>query len=146
MIDSTIYTNGRGEVTAQNINLAMHGIVDATEEGLAEVEKKIGESGSASNGPLTVWINEIFGFAASDEMKAKNAEAYNAIVSKEAVSLMGRLEKAEDDITICGSCNLDYWAFINEEGGAEVALSLIVEGDYMNCLLFYDGTLEVLSE
>lgn len=41
MIDSTIYTNGRGEVTAQNINLAMHGMVDATEEGLAEMEKSV---------------------------------------------------------------------------------------------------------
>lgn len=37
MIDSTIYTNGRGEVTAQNINLAMHGMVDATEEKFGEV-------------------------------------------------------------------------------------------------------------
>ena len=38
MIDSTIYTNGRGEVTAQNINLAMHGMVDATEEKFDEVD------------------------------------------------------------------------------------------------------------
>lgn len=38
MIDSTIYTNGRGEVTAQNINLAMHGMVDATEEKFNEVD------------------------------------------------------------------------------------------------------------
>jgi hypothetical protein len=37
MIDSTIYTNGRGEVTAQNVNLAMHGMVDATEEKFDEV-------------------------------------------------------------------------------------------------------------
>lgn len=41
MIDSTIYTNGRGEVTAQNINLAMHGMVDATEEGLDEMGKSV---------------------------------------------------------------------------------------------------------
>lgn len=38
MIDSTIYTNGRGEVTAQNINLAMHGMMDATEEKFDEVD------------------------------------------------------------------------------------------------------------
>lgn len=48
MIDSTIYTNGRGEVTAQNINLAMHGMVDATEEGLAEMEKSV----EATNGKI----------------------------------------------------------------------------------------------
>lgn len=41
MIDSTIYTNGRGDVTAQNINLAMHGMVDATEEGLDEMGKSV---------------------------------------------------------------------------------------------------------
>lgn len=50
MIDSTIYTNGRGEVTAHNVNLAMHGMVDATEEkfdevgeGLKQTEVKITE-------------------------------------------------------------------------------------------------------
>lgn len=50
MIDSTIYSNGRGEVTAQNVNLAMHGMIDATESavgsagsGLAEINKKIDE-------------------------------------------------------------------------------------------------------
>ena len=37
MIDSTIYTNGRGEVTAQNVNLAMHGIIGATEKGFNAV-------------------------------------------------------------------------------------------------------------
>lgn len=41
MIDSTIYTNGRGEVTAQNINLAMHGMVDATEEKFGEVDGEL---------------------------------------------------------------------------------------------------------
>lgn len=41
MIDSTIYTNGRGEVTAQNINLAMHGMVDATEEQVVRVDEGI---------------------------------------------------------------------------------------------------------
>lgn len=41
MIDSTIYTNGRGEVTAQNINLAMHGMVDATEEKFDEVDGEL---------------------------------------------------------------------------------------------------------
>lgn len=41
MIDSTIYTNGRGEVTAQNINLAMHGMVDATEEQLVRIDEGI---------------------------------------------------------------------------------------------------------
>lgn len=41
MIDSTIYTNGRGEVTAQNVNLAMHGIVDAAKDEVAEVSEDV---------------------------------------------------------------------------------------------------------
>lgn len=41
MIDSTIYTNGRGEVTAQNVNLAMHGMVDATEDKFGEVDGEL---------------------------------------------------------------------------------------------------------
>lgn len=41
MIDSTIYTNGRGEVTAQNVNLAMHGMLDAVEGKFEEVDGEI---------------------------------------------------------------------------------------------------------
>jgi hypothetical protein len=41
MIDSTVYKNGRGEVTAQDINLAMHGIVDAVEYNIDRVEDKV---------------------------------------------------------------------------------------------------------
>lgn len=41
MIDSTIYTNGRGEVTAQNVNLAMHGMLDAVEGKFEEVDEEM---------------------------------------------------------------------------------------------------------
>ena len=41
MIDSTVYTNGRGEVTAQNVNLAMHGILDAAEGKFTEVDNEM---------------------------------------------------------------------------------------------------------
>lgn len=50
MIDSTIYTNGRGEVTAQNVNLAMHGIVDATEGGLADMKDTVEETNTKIDG------------------------------------------------------------------------------------------------
>lgn len=40
MIDSTIYTNGRGEVTAQNVNLAMHGIIGAANDQFQLVDKE----------------------------------------------------------------------------------------------------------
>lgn len=57
MIDSTVYTNGRSEVTAQNVNLAMHGIVDATEEKIGEVEGNISEITTDIN-DLKVQIEE----------------------------------------------------------------------------------------
>jgi hypothetical protein len=90
MIDSTIYTNGRGEVTAQNINLAMHGMVDATEEKFSEVgdavkavEDKVTaleENGTAApSGPLRVWINE----GLTDKQKSENAAAHAAIKNGE---------------------------------------------------------------
>ena len=41
MIDATIYENGNGEITAQNVNLAMQGIVSAAEDGLAETNKNV---------------------------------------------------------------------------------------------------------
>lgn len=44
MIDSTIYTNGRGEVTAQNVNLAMRGVINVTEEAFDEVNKSVADS------------------------------------------------------------------------------------------------------
>lgn len=48
MIDATIYGNGNGEITAQNVNLAMHGIVDAAKvvnTKIENLERKIEEGG-----------------------------------------------------------------------------------------------------
>ena len=70
MIDSTIYTNGRGEVTAQNVNLAMHGIIDAVEDQvdqmrdavdktngkIAELDSKIEEASAGGAGGLNIKI------------------------------------------------------------------------------------------
>lgn len=57
MLDATIYSNGNGEITAQNVNLAMHGIVDATEEKIGEVEGNISEITTDIN-DLKVQIEE----------------------------------------------------------------------------------------
>jgi hypothetical protein len=50
MIDSTVYTNGNGEVTAQNINLAMHGMVDATEGELVDMKDTVVETNTKIDG------------------------------------------------------------------------------------------------
>lgn len=41
MLDATIYGNGNGEITAQNVNLAMHSIVDAAENAMVGVNENI---------------------------------------------------------------------------------------------------------
>lgn len=43
MIDATIYENGNGEITAQNVNLAMHGMLDAVETEVEAVKDKVAE-------------------------------------------------------------------------------------------------------
>ncbi len=89
MIDSTVYTNGNGEVTAQNINLAFHGVVEATADKIEEVETEInqlgekvaeiGENGVGGGGALRVWINEMVGGENNSEQVAENAETFRAM-------------------------------------------------------------------
>ena len=59
MLDATIYSNGNGEITAQNVNLAMHGIVDATEEKISELNESFAE--------VDTKIDEVY--ATIDEVK-----------------------------------------------------------------------------
>ena len=58
MIDATIYENGNGEITAQNVNLAMHGMLDAVETEVEAVKDKVAEiEKSAGSGVLRVWYS-----------------------------------------------------------------------------------------
>ena len=104
MIDATVYPNGNGEVTAQNINLAMQGIVDATEEKIAEVEEmvaEIGENGVGGSGALKVWYwNEEEGIIPTEEQIAENMATYNEIVKGEPVSVVLCSEGSVDGMTI----------------------------------------------
>ena len=103
MIDSTIYENGKGEVTAQNVNLAMHGIVDAAEEAISTLDGKLNTETSnrealeervtaiEENGvgggsqPIVVYCGlleeteEGKVHSLTTEEKAHNAEAFKAI-------------------------------------------------------------------
>ena len=77
MIDSTIYTNGRGEVTAQNVNLAMQAIVEATEGKIVSLE----ENGLSSSGALKVWLwDEEVGIVPTEEQIAENIATYNKLL------------------------------------------------------------------
>lgn len=157
MIDSTIYTNGRGEVTAQNVNLAMHGMVDATEEKFGEVndavkavEDKVSaleESGTGGGGPLRVWVNE--GDAILDDDKiSENVATYNSIAEGTSGSVVFMAEYMEDD----GSVSRGSYAVTVYEtfpGGVSLAHgSRIYTGDgvedvFINAVLYPDGTTEI---
>lgn len=85
MIDATIYENGNGEITAQNVNLAMHGMLDAVEteveavktdveavkDKVAEIEK------SAGSGVLRVWYSPVVEL--TEKQINDNKASYNEI-------------------------------------------------------------------
>lgn len=97
MIDSTVYPNGNGEITAQNINLALHGVVDATADKIEEVETEInqlgekvaeiGENGTGGSGALRVWMQGLIGEQPTESQLADNVRAYNALMNRDAYSV-----------------------------------------------------------
>lgn len=142
MIDSTIYENGKGEITAQNINLAMQGIVDATEEKIAEVEEmvaEIGENGTGGSGPLRVWMNE----ENTPEQIAVNVETYNALMqdaSKSAILMYtdGTTTQSYNPvatITVNEPTPMVQFGVITGMIGGEVA--------FASCFLFADGSVTI---
>ena len=111
MIDSTVYENGNGEVTAKNLNLAMHGVVDATEEALrksseaideafggledtvvryTEAVNEIIENGTGGGaGALRWWLaDESFGIVNTPEQTQENIATYNKLVEDKYASVM----------------------------------------------------------
>lgn len=107
MIDSTIYTNGRGEVTAQNVNLAMHGILDAVEGKFEEVENKVAaleENGTdGGSGALKVWIPIEIHTELTPEQIAENVATYNEIVKGEPVSVILCQGGSVNGMTVIGT-------------------------------------------
>lgn len=161
MIDSTIYTNGRGEVTAQNINLAMHGMVDATEDKFGEVDDAVKavedkvtaleENGTGGGGPLRVWINGGDGGENNSEMIAENAATFKAMWSEkpQQVILCDTLEL--DGYQIKGAYPVAGYYLTSEEGTNAILMTYpeVVNGeDGLELIetvvnLFEDGTVTV---
>lgn len=160
MIDSTVYTNGNGEVTAQNINLAMQGIVEAAEEKIeavetnvadvtnrvAELEQNGGSGNAGGSGPLRVWINE----ANTTEQIAENISTYNAIKDKhhENIVLCYEESNGEWEASATMPVSVEYEA-VNDDGVA--FLETIIASDPVNSSkthvmlvrLYNDGTTEI---
>ena len=155
MIDSTIYTNGKGEVTAQNINLAMHGIVEATEEKIAEVESKvaeIGENSTGGSGALRWWLSyEPFGIIATPEQTQENIATYNKLVEDKYASVILCYSVDTSSFSAYSSFPVAVQhAIIRGEVRMIMAsiMAPVEEGyqsEYFKIMPYSDGTMELIS-
>ena len=161
MIDSTIYENGRGEVTAQNVNLAMHGVVDATEEELGKVNDAvktvkdkvtaIEENGTGGgSGALRWWLaHESFGIVNTPEQTQENIATYNKLVEDKYASVILCYGMDMSSISTYTSAPVAVqYAILGGESQMMLCASIAVEEGYpMECIAvmpYPDGTMEVL--
>ena len=160
MIDSTIYTNGRGEVTAKNINLAMHGMVHATEEKFGEVndavkavEDKVTaleENGTGGgSGALKVWIPIEIHTELTPEQIAENVATYNEIVKGEPVSVVLCQGGSFNGMTSVAT--MPTTASCTDVGGNKAVILLanqFVDGEIATTLgqLYSDGSVAMTTE
>lgn len=145
MIDSTIYTNGRGEVTAQNVNLAMQAIVEATEGKIVSLE----ENGLSSSGPLRVWIYQNDMSELTQQQVDDNIATYNAIASGDTTPVLV-CAKFEDDSVVSVStyhATSDYVAYSNGQKFVTVTIC-VVDADLLVTAVIIelnaDGTMGIL--
>lgn len=152
MIDSTIYTNGRGEVTAQNVNLAMHGCVDAigmtfgkVNDAVKTVEDKVTaleENGTGGGtGALRVWINETIGTENTPEQIAENVATYNVLARRETpiIQLIAVLDEG-DLYTNVVSIPDQYSLMVSTKGNIIVEISAKLGEDSAYITLREDGS------
>lgn len=148
MIDSTIYENGRGDVTAKNLNLAFHGIVDATEtelgkvnDAVKDVEDKVTALEENGTGGDVAYVYVPFDNQLSDAQIEENKKSYVKILNGADLkfNVMGAIGNAE---------------FYRIESGA-IIFGVIVHGtakgssgariyhESLQCILSNDGTVIV---
>lgn len=151
MIDSTIYTNGRGEVTAQNINLAMNGMVDVVGDKFAEVDDAVKavedkvtaleENGTGGGGPLRVWINETIGTENTPEQIAENVATYNVLARRETPIIQLIVVLDEGDLyTHVVSIPEQYSLMVSTKGDIIVEIIAKLGGDSAYITLREDGS------
>lgn len=167
MIDSTIYPNGRGEVTAQNINLAMHGMVEASEEKIeavetnvadvtnrvAELEQNGGSGNAGGSGALKVWIEDAEnGIFLTEEQKAENVATYNVLIEGEHVPVIvcSKYEMSEEGFSISQTTtqSVSYVALKYGVSGENTEAVMFFLGDDTEngFTLYSDGTIELTEE
>ena len=135
MIDSTIYTNGRGEVTAQNINLAMQAIVEATEDKFVSLE----QNGPASSGSLRVWVP--VEAELTEEQKVENADTFAKLING-YVGLVYMIYQ-DVDVEVNTVTTFIQLAKIYALGTVDDLRVALLVSDSVEIALLPDGTVEV---
>lgn len=148
MIDSTIYTNGRGEVTAQNVNLAMHGMIGAVEDKVTELEQS---GGNGESGALRWWLaDESFGITATPEQTQENIATYNKLVEDKyaSVILCYGLETSSFNVYTSMPVCVQYIVMGGETQIRMTASMVFAEGEATDCVAILanpDGTMDFLN-
>lgn len=141
MIDSTVYPNGNGEVTAQNINLAMQGIVEAAEEKITEVENKVADIEGNGTGGNVAYVYVSIESLLSDVQIEENKKSYVKI-----------LNGADLKVNIAGAiCNAEFFRIesgsitfgVVAHGTAENSSGARICHEFLLCILSNDGTVIV---
>lgn len=161
MIDSTIYENGRGEVGAKNVNLAMHGMVDATEEELGKVndavktvEDKVTaleENGTGGgSGALRVWLYEVGINDLTQEQVNENIATYNSLLKDAAqpVVLCMSYVYSDADMSVTITQTMVGAVSVNvaESGGQIIDSQVVLGASDFNVVLSQDGMAEIIAE
>ena len=141
MIDSTIYENGRGEVTAKNMNLAFHGVVDATEDAVKAVEDKVTAIEENGTGCDVAYVYVPFENQLSDVQIEENKKSYVKILNGAdlKVNIIGSICNAEFYRIESGAITFGVIAHVTAENssGARIYHELLL------CILSNDGTVIV---
>ena len=148
MIDATVYENGNGEVTAKNLNLGMHAIVDATEEGLAEVKgdvtalgKRVDEIAENGTGGDVAYVYVPFENQLSDVQIEENKKSYVKILNGAdlKVNIIGSICNAECYRIESGAITFGVIAHVVAENSSGASFY----HEFLLCILSNDGTVIV---
>lgn len=125
MIDATIYENGNGEITAQNVNLAMHGMLDAVETEVEAVKDKVAEieeNGVGGDGSEVANVYLPTYADLTDDELAKNRDAFEKMKNGAPVQFV----ISQDGLYVYYNLVYLYMYFVEDD-----TIVFIVEHDEM---------------
>lgn len=152
MLDATIYANGRSELGAKNVNLAMHGILDAAEGKFTEVDEemkqndvkiteikqdivKLGESGL---GGLTLkypllFLQEVVGVQDQADL------TFDREIAQEIIAELPALATAVEELFAHNSKTLETYKKAIDEGKTAPIITIDVFALYYEFAAIEEG-------